>query len=250
MILPEPQLETVNVSSSSEDTSSDSSIQRIIDRASKIAPTMSSESQEVVSDDNSILNNLSYHMSGDAFTSSTLNSPAKQINHATPMHIDTEIIIPPNTSTNPEPQILEDISEIPQENPIPEPVVETHIPQPVSLIQLPISEQCDAVTKFNVEHHIPLSPISIKSLPPDSPPKEQIFPLYKPLSLDEIVIPSDQILPILETLTMNSVDIESSSELSPVSTLKKIQIKPLKHQKSTPKPKPNLPYKKPYKFFN
>ncbi|KAK2402701.1 hypothetical protein QL285_052198 [Trifolium repens] len=133
MILPKPQPETVNVSSSSEDTSSDYSIERIINRASKIAPAMSSESQEVVSDDNSIMNHLSYHMFGDAFTSSTLNSPAKQINHATPMHIDSETIIPPNTSTNPEPQIPEDISEIPQENP-PEPVVETHTPQVVSLL--------------------------------------------------------------------------------------------------------------------
>jgi hypothetical protein len=49
------------------------------------------------------------------------------------MHIDSETIIPPNTSTNPEPQIPEDISEIPQENP-PEPVVETHTPQVVSLL--------------------------------------------------------------------------------------------------------------------
>jgi hypothetical protein len=166
------------------------------------------------------------------------------------MHVDTETIIPPNTSTNPEPQTLENISEIPQENLILEPVIETHIPQPVSLLQLPISEQCDAVTKFNLEHHIPLSPVSIELLPSDSPPKEQIFPLYKPLSLDEIVIPSDHILPILETLTVNSVDIESSSDLSPVSALKKIQIKPLKRQRSSPKPKPNLLYKKPYKFFN
>jgi hypothetical protein len=51
---------------------------------------------------------------------------------------------------------------------------------------------------------------------------------------------------------MNSVDIESSSNLSPVSALKKIQIKPLKRQRSSPKPKPKpkLPYKKPYLFLN
>jgi hypothetical protein len=261
MILPNPQPETVNVSSTSEDTWSDSSIQRIIASGPESAPTMSSESQEVVSDDNSILNHLSYHISGDTFTSSTLNSPAEQINNATHMHVDTEFIIPPNSSQIPEPQTLETISEthipeqqneIPQENLIPDHITETPLPEPSPVPHFNIYELCDASTIFNLEHNIPLSPISIELLPPDSLPKEQIIPLYKPLSLDEIVIPYDQILPILETLTMNSVDIESSSNLSPVSALKKIQIKPLKRQRSSPKPKPKpkLPYKKPYLFLN
>jgi hypothetical protein len=53
--------------------------------------------------------------------------------------------------------------------------------------------------------------------------------------VEEIVIPLEQILPILETLTRNSIDIESSSDLVHVSALRKITIKPLKHQKSSPK---------------
>ncbi|WJX57778.1 hypothetical protein P8452_43303 [Trifolium repens] len=106
MILPSPQPETVILSSNSEDTVSDSSIQRLIASAPKITPAISSESQEVVSDDNSILNHLSYHMSGDAFASSTLNSPVEQINNATHMHVDTETIIPTNSSQILEPQLL------------------------------------------------------------------------------------------------------------------------------------------------
>jgi hypothetical protein len=133
MILPDPQPETINVSSSSsssEDTLSDSSLDRVVDRvianAPKVAPTKSIDSQEVVPNDISILNHLASHMSGDALTSN-LNSPNDQINHASPMHIDSEPEPenPPNTSTNTEP-----------------------IPQ---------------------EHHIPLSPISIETLSDDSP---------------------------------------------------------------------------------
>jgi hypothetical protein len=54
------------------------------------------------------------------------------------MHIDPEPEkeIPPNTSTNTEPEPLENISKIPQENLIPEPVSEPHLTQPISLLQL------------------------------------------------------------------------------------------------------------------
>jgi hypothetical protein len=166
------------------------------------------------------------------------------------MHVGTETIIPPNTLQNHEPQNLENISEITQENPIPEPVIETHIPQHISLLQLPISEQCDAVTKFNLEHHIPLSPISLETISvdsPTSPPSDQALPSYQSLSVNEIVILSDQMLPLLENLTRHFTNIVSSPEHSS-SVLRKIQIKPLKLKK--PSPKPNLPYKEPYKFFN
>jgi hypothetical protein len=115
---------------------------------------------------------------------------------------------------------------------------------------LTISEQCDASTIFNLEHNIPLSPISVETLPIDSPPSsfgEQALPIYQPLTLNDLVIPSDQALPLLENLTRHFIDIESSLE-QPDSTLKKIKIKPLKLKK--PSPKLNLPYKEPYKFFN
>jgi hypothetical protein len=156
------------------------------------------------------------------------------------MHVDVETIIQPITSQNIEPQILENIHETQIPEQIPEQQIEMSQENPLS--------DLDASTIFNIEHNIPLSPISIETIPLDSPPTESdaliIHPLYKHLTMDEIVIPSDQILPILEILTRNSIDIENSSELIPASALRKITIKPLKHQKSSPKPK--LPYKKPY----
>jgi hypothetical protein len=57
--------------------------------------------------------------------------------------------------------------------------------------------------------------------------------------MDEIVIPSDQMLPLLESLTSHYIDIESSPEPPswyPNSTIRKIQIKPLKPKKPEPKP--------------
>jgi hypothetical protein len=169
------------------------------------------------------------------------------------MHVDTESFIPHNPSPNPEPQTLENISEIPQENIIPEHVIETHVPQPISILHLPIFEQCDASTKFNLEHKIPLSPISFETLyvdSPTTPSADQTPPRCQPLSMDGIVIPSDQVLPLLENLTKHFTDIESSPEQPsryPNSTLRKIQIKPLIRKK--PSRELNLPYKEPYKFF-
>jgi hypothetical protein len=135
MILPDPQPETVNVSSSSsssssssEETMSDTSLERVLERIVTDAPTKSVESHEVVSDDNSILNHLASHMSGDAFTSSNLNSPNDQINHASPMHIDSEPEPenPPNTSTNTEP-IPQEIETLSDDSPPPSP--EQYIPK-------------------------------------------------------------------------------------------------------------------------
>jgi hypothetical protein len=111
MILPDKPPKTVTLSLTSEDTMSDSSLQRIFASRPQSVPAMYSESQEVISDDNSTLYQLSYHIFGDAFTSSRLNSPVEPINNATPMHVETEIIIPPTSSQNLEPQILENISE-------------------------------------------------------------------------------------------------------------------------------------------
>jgi hypothetical protein len=51
--------------------------------------TKTSTAKEFVSDGNSILDHLASHMSGDAFTSSNLNSPEKSPIHTSPMHVDS-----------------------------------------------------------------------------------------------------------------------------------------------------------------
>jgi hypothetical protein len=102
MILPGAQPEKVNVSSNSEDTLSDSTLQELMNAAPKPKARLAYEDQEAVSNDNSVLNQLSFHISSDAFTSSRLNSPADPINDAIPMHIDTE-----TTTTSTIPQTIE-----------------------------------------------------------------------------------------------------------------------------------------------
>ncbi|WJX72975.1 hypothetical protein P8452_56804 [Trifolium repens] len=158
------------------------------------------------------------------------------------MHIDVETT---TTTTIPsvfESQILEKIIE-PH---VPETQI-TDIPQETPFPNLNTNDY--AVLNQNLENILLLSPISIETLSPDSSPIISnyliIHPLYKPLTMDEIIIPSDLMLPILETLTRNSIDIERPSELIPRSELNKIQIKPLRR----PKPSVPLPYKKPYQFF-
>ncbi|WJX17607.1 hypothetical protein P8452_07499 [Trifolium repens] len=84
------QPETVNVLSDFENTLSDSDLQGIINLASNFAEALAPEDHEVASEDISLINQLSYHISGDAFTSSKQNSPANQLNVATPMHIDSQ----------------------------------------------------------------------------------------------------------------------------------------------------------------
>jgi hypothetical protein len=85
----------------------------------------------------------------------------------------------------------------------------------------------------------------------DTPPSSPITsgPAYKPLTLEEIVIPSDQMLPLMENIIMNSVDIDDSLEppsLYPKINISNIKIKPLKRKK----PEPTIPFNRAQPFFN
>jgi hypothetical protein len=197
--------------------------------------------KEYASDGNSVLDHLVSHTTGDAFTTSNLNSPNHPIYkflnvdpvqtnvnpeiersynfpsppsikspdcmwHASLIHLaaqDTEI---PNTII---------ISELDKQTPIqtsmPEqpihnvetPQPEPHVPQPEQT-QNPTSEQCDDIPSDNQEHHIPKSPVHIEIIENDTPPSSPMpfGPAYKPLTLDEITIPSDQMLSIMENIIM------------------------------------------------
>jgi hypothetical protein len=65
MILPNAQPETVIVSSNSEDTLSDSTFHELMNAHPKSRAKLASENQEVISEDNSVINQLSFHISGD-----------------------------------------------------------------------------------------------------------------------------------------------------------------------------------------
>ncbi|KAK2389989.1 hypothetical protein QL285_063540 [Trifolium repens] len=247
MILPDPQpTQTVNISSSSyssdsdcDDTISDSSeetIDILIRRGTK-SLTKTSKAKEFVSDGNSILDHLASHMSGDAFTSSNLNSPEKSPIHTSPMHVDTEQEtmhadnepathqVPPNTQipfdtiTTPHPETLETVSETPQENLNTETIMAT---QPA----------------------YPLHPIAVETILTD-----QTITNSQPLTMDDLVIPSDQMLPLLESLTRHFTFIDDQFEpprWNPKIDISNIKIIPLKRKK----PEPKLPYREPYPSLN
>jgi hypothetical protein len=127
--------------------------------------------------------------------------------------------------------------------------------------QIPTTKQCDAIPSDNLEHHILQSPIIVETLDndpplssyPSSPTSDQLTqihgPIYKPLTLDEIVIPSEQMLPLLENIMRQSVDINNSLEpppLYPKVDIRKIIIKPLKRKRLEPK----IPFNRTQPFFN
>jgi hypothetical protein len=85
MILPDPPQQTVNISSSSSSSSYDSSEDTLTDSSSETLqdilrkrPKLRTKTpvvKEFVSDGNSFFDHLALHLSGDAFTTSNLNSP-------------------------------------------------------------------------------------------------------------------------------------------------------------------------------
>jgi hypothetical protein len=127
MILPDPQPQPVNISSSSsssdsssEDTLSDSShdtISTLIRKGPKLQPKTKTLVKEFGSDGNSLLDHLTSHTSGDAFTSSNFNAPKSLENvfHASPIHfVEPEQENLQNTLTNNEPK-----QEIPTQTTLP-----------------------------------------------------------------------------------------------------------------------------------
>jgi hypothetical protein len=161
------------------------------------------------------------------------------------MHIDVETTTTTTIPQNSEPQILEKI-------------IETHVPEPqipetLQQSLLPIIYTTDSIIlNQNLENTLPLSPIHIETLSPNSPTINSealiIHLQYQPLTMDEIIIALDLILPIHETLSRSSIDIERPTELIPRYELNKIQIRPLRRPKPSQKPL-SLSYKKPYQFF-
>jgi hypothetical protein len=108
MILPNAQPETVNVSSTSEDTLSYSTFQELMKGLpSKRTPT-TSKNQEVVFEDNFVLNQHSSHLFADVFVSSTMNFSVESLNVAIPSNT------PITSTTTTIPTIVEQTAE-PQE---------------------------------------------------------------------------------------------------------------------------------------
>jgi hypothetical protein len=159
--------------------------------------------------------------------------------HASPMQFAASEQQIPISTTTPEPdqQTLNVVINS-------EPETQTTHPEQT---QIPTSEQCDDIPSDNQEHHIPQSPIHDETINPTS--EQFIGPIYKLLTIDELVLPVNFALPILEDLLKQAVNIDDDLEPSsqyPTIDLSKIKIISLKRKK----PEPTIPFDKNQPFFN
>ncbi|KAK2395053.1 hypothetical protein QL285_056819 [Trifolium repens] len=169
-----------------------------------------------------ILEHLSTHLSGDAFTHSNTNSPDK-------FHFV-------NTS-----------SDLPIDPPIPEPPIQTS----------PTFTPAQDEVMNHSEHTIvePSTPQPEPSTPepspePQTPQSEPIYgPSFKPLTIDELSLPIDFALPILEDLLKAEINVNDdiiTTPKDPFAEIRKIKIIPLKRKR----PEPTIPFNTNQPFFN
>ncbi|KAK2374399.1 hypothetical protein QL285_075365 [Trifolium repens] len=265
MIPPSPQ-PSASSSSSSERTSSDTNTDssELIEKLDKIQkekskknipvkktlkkPKNNSPEEENIFIDTSILDqptnttrksptileHLATHLSGDAFTHSNSNSPNQFhfVNTSSDLPLQT---LPPS------------LADIKQENPptftpVQDEVMthsEHHNVTPNSPHQSPEHTTAEPSTP----QHEPSTPESTPE--PQTPPSEPIYgPSYKPLTVEELILPVDFALPILENFLKKQVNIDDEPKLP--TDLSKIKIIPLKRKK----PEPTIPFDPTKPFFN
>ncbi|WJX53062.1 NADH:ubiquinone reductase (H(+)-translocating) [Trifolium repens] len=169
-----------------------------------------------------ILEHLSTHLSGDAFTYSNTNSPDQ-------FHFV-------NTS-----------SDLPIDPPIPEPPIQTS----------PTFTPAQDEVMNHSEHTIaePSTPQPEPSTPepspePQTPQSEPIYgPSFKPLTIDELILPTDFALPILEDLLKAEINVDDdiiTTPKDPFAEIRRIKIIPLKRKR----PEPTIPFNTNQPFFN
>ncbi|KAK2423122.1 hypothetical protein QL285_033597 [Trifolium repens] len=294
MILPNQKQGTVLVSSSSSSSSESTLSDYITDIAEVLRKstrklksfkqktpqkTKNNSPKEAVAEDTSILDHLTPHLSGDAFTHSNLSSPNHPINNFLNVTTDppqeplvqeppttivqippSHIVAPeqenPNTVINSEPETQQQPQndDIPLSKPsTPQPeqnYSEPQIAQPEQ-IQQPPSDQCDYIPSDNKEHHItneptPSEPITNNT---SSSPSPILGPVYKPLTKDELILPVDFALPILESMLKEAINIDDDTitlSLNQTIDLSKIKRIPLKRKR----PEPTIPFDINQPFFN
>ncbi|KAK2452141.1 hypothetical protein QL285_011134 [Trifolium repens] len=179
-----------------------------------------------------ILDHLSTHLSGDAFTHS---------NTASPDHFHFV-----NTASN-----------LPSDPPLPEPQI--HSP-PSSLADIeqedpPIFTPAQDEVMTHSDHITtkPPTPQPELSTPeptpePQTPSSEPIYgSVYKPLTIEELCLPIDFALPILEDLLKAEINVDDDIiTIDPFDKIKRIKIIPLKRKR----PEPTIPFNRNQPFFN
>ncbi|KAK2450833.1 hypothetical protein QL285_009929 [Trifolium repens] len=269
VVLPTPQPS----SSSSEETLSDSSIDitELIAKLDRIAkekakkkkpvketlkrttkksiPISSDEEEDIIIEqptNTSILDHLTTHLSGDAFTHSNTNSPL----HCPFVNTTANPPVqePPVQTIQTPPPSLDDIA---QENPPTfTPIQDDIMIHSEQQIQSPHSSPIHDTVEQQPSTPQPEFSTPETTPEPQTPPSDPIYgPSYKSLTLDELVLPVDFALPIQERLMKEAIDIDDE----PISLsqnldidISKIKITPLKRKR----PEPSIPFDPSKPFFN
>ncbi|KAK2437062.1 hypothetical protein QL285_021999 [Trifolium repens] len=179
-----------------------------------------------------ILDHLSTHLSGDAFTHS---------NTASPDHFHFV-----NTTSN-----------LPSDPPLPEPQIQS---PPSSLADIeqedpPIFTPAQDEVMTHSDHITTKLPTPQPELStpeptpePQTPSSEPIYgSVYKPLTIEELCLPIDFALPILEDLLKAEINVDDDIiTIDPFDKIKRIKIIPLKRKR----PEPIIPFNRNQSFFN
>ncbi|KAK2403237.1 hypothetical protein QL285_052693 [Trifolium repens] len=178
-----------------------------------------------------ILDHLSTHLSGDAFTHSNTASP----DH---FHFVNTTSNLPSDSPLPEPQIQSPPSSLAD--------IEQEDPPTFTPVQDEVITHSDHITK-------PPTPQPELSTPeptpePQTTSSEPIYdPVYKPLTIEELCLPIDFALPILEDLLKAEINVDDDIiTIDPFDKIKRIKIIPLKRKR----PEPTIPFNRNQPFFN
>ncbi|KAK2421690.1 hypothetical protein QL285_032292 [Trifolium repens] len=178
-----------------------------------------------------ILDHLSTHLSGDAFTHSNTASP----DHFHFVNITSNL---PSDSPLPEPQIQSPPSSLAD--------IEQEDPPTFTPAQDEVITHSDHITK-------PPTPQPELSTPEPTPepqttsPEPIYDPVYKPLTIEELCLPIDFALPILEDLLKAEINVDDDIiTIDPFDKIKRIKIIPLKRKR----PEPIIPFNRNQPFFN
>ncbi|KAK2397478.1 hypothetical protein QL285_059047 [Trifolium repens] len=190
-----------------------------------------------------ILDHLSTHLSGDAFTYSNLEPPITIVQTPPPIFAASEQENPPTFT------------------PVQDEVVthsEHHIASPKPSEQSPhhSPEHTTVEPAQNTaeqQPHTTSETTSPEIQNVQTPPSTPLIhgPSYKPLTVEEVILPVDFALPIQERLMKEAIDIDDepislSLSLNQNIDLSKIRIIPLKRKR----PEPTIPFNKDHPFFN
>ncbi|KAK2450789.1 hypothetical protein QL285_009889 [Trifolium repens] len=284
VILPSPQPLSSSESTSSDYSTDSSELLRksskYLNKTHKKTPmkkapfkrtlkkTKNNPPEETIVIDTSILDHLTTHLSGDAFTHSNLNSPNhpinKFVNTTSEPPQEPPVQEPPITIVQTPPQNF--VASEQEKPPISEQVIqdeimthcEPHIASPKPSEQPSQhspkhTTEEPAETIAEQEHHISTEPNPAENQNIEIPPSTPLIhgPNYKPLTVDELILPADFALPIQERIMKEAIDIDDEPRTLSLSSkqtvdISKIKIIPLKRKRS----QPTIPFNRNHPFLN